>query len=87
VLPFHLDAAGASLLHDLTRNNLGRDICILLDDVALTAPTIKQPISDRGVISFGSAPQNHDEQARELYQLLKSPPVPALLTPVDVKAS
>jgi len=48
---FNLDARGGILFEQLTRANIGRPLCILLDDVAYSAPNIKSAIRESGQIT------------------------------------
>jgi hypothetical protein len=86
LLPFSLDAAAAKRMGDLTGRNHGRAMCILLDDAAMTAPTIQSRISDRAVISFSADPNGPsakaEQQADLMYRLLSAPPLRASLKPV-----
>ncbi len=48
---FQLDTRGGMLFGKLTGNNVDRPLCILLDDIAITAPNISERISGSGIIS------------------------------------
>ncbi len=48
---FQLDTKGGMLFSKLTGKNVDRPLCILLDDMAITAPNISERISGSGVIS------------------------------------
>jgi protein-export membrane protein SecD len=49
---FELKSAGASLFADYTRNNVGQQFAIVLDEVVISAPVIQSPITDgRGQIT------------------------------------
>jgi protein-export membrane protein SecD len=49
---FELKSEGASLFADYTRENIGQQFAIVLDEVVISAPVIEQPITDgRGLIS------------------------------------
>ena len=48
---FRLDPVGGQLFETLTRNNLEKPLCILVDDVAYSAPDIKSPIRTDGQIT------------------------------------
>ncbi|MFA5863656.1 MAG: protein translocase subunit SecD [Phycisphaerae bacterium] len=47
---FEFNEVGASYFLELTRNNIGQPLCILLDDKAYSAPVIRSAISGRGII-------------------------------------
>ncbi len=50
---FQLDDKGGALFYNLTRNNPDRPLCIMLDGVAISAPTInpESPIGSSGIIT------------------------------------
>ncbi len=48
---FFLDPIGGSRFDRLTRNNIGEPLCILVDDIAYSAPTIQSVISRSGQIT------------------------------------
>jgi len=48
---FNLDERGGALMAAITRNNLKQPLCIMMDDVAYSAPTIQDVISRRGQIT------------------------------------
>jgi SecD/SecF fusion protein len=47
---FQLDDRGAQLFYNITSKNVGRPLCILLDDLAISAPNINQAIAKSGII-------------------------------------
>jgi SecD/SecF fusion protein len=49
-IAFNMDVVGAQLLGELTSNNVGRQMAVLLDDEVYTAPTINSQISNGGII-------------------------------------
>ncbi|MBB3047019.1 SecD/SecF fusion protein [Litorivivens lipolytica] len=51
VINFRLDSRGASLFSELTANNIGRALAIVLDNRVLTAPVIRSMIGANGEIS------------------------------------
>ncbi|MFZ2146525.1 MAG: hypothetical protein WAV28_04825, partial [Sedimentisphaerales bacterium] len=57
---FLLDARGGKLFANITGNNVGRPLCILLDEIAISAPSISEMIRGRGIIS-GSFTQTEVE--------------------------
>lgn len=48
---FSLDSVGGSLFYNVTRNNIGRPLCIILDGQAISAPRINSAISQHGTIT------------------------------------
>ncbi|TVQ59225.1 MAG: protein translocase subunit SecD [Phycisphaerales bacterium] len=58
---FAMDALGARFLGELTGANVGRNMAILLDDRAYTAPRLLSRISNRGQISGGSGGFSQDD--------------------------
>ncbi|HVX84540.1 MAG TPA: protein translocase subunit SecD [Phycisphaerae bacterium] len=84
VMPFSMDAVGASYLGEMTGSNQNKPMCILLDDKAITAPRINNRISDHGVITFGSATptrtiQMIQKEAEGLKQIMDAGSLPATL--------
>jgi len=55
---FRLDDRGGALFYNITRENPGRPLCILLDEVAISAPGISQdrPIGSEGIITGSFTP-------------------------------
>ena len=49
-ISFTFDEVGASLFYNITSNNLQRPLCIILDDLAISAPNIQSAIRASGVI-------------------------------------
>ncbi|NLE58712.1 MAG: protein translocase subunit SecD, partial [Planctomycetes bacterium] len=47
---FEFNEIGAGYFGDLTRNNIGNALCIILDEKAYSAPVIRSAISGRGII-------------------------------------
>ncbi|MCL2640425.1 MAG: protein translocase subunit SecD, partial [Phycisphaerales bacterium] len=81
VLPFQLDPVGARYMFTLTTDNLKRPMAILLDDKAMSAPTIQAQISSAGQISFGSGrtPEEVRKEAESLREIIDSGSLPAAL--------
>lgn len=75
VVSFKLDSEGARDFRELTGNNIGRKLGILLDGVVITAPSINSEIGGQGIIQGKFTP----EEASRLAALLKSG---ALLAPL-----
>lgn len=49
-IEFSFDEVGGSIFYNITRNNLQRPLCIILDDIALSAPNIRSEIRGNGII-------------------------------------
>src|SRR5690554_5335814 len=77
VVNFTLDRAGARQFADMTRNNIGRPLAIVLDDKVITAPVIRSEIGGSGEISGDFTTR----EASELALLLRAGALPA---PLDV---
>lgn len=78
VVTFKLDNEGAKLFANMTRDNLGRPLAIVLDDKVITAPVIRSEIgAGSGEISGGFS----TKEAAELALLLRADalPVPLLV--------
>ncbi len=50
-IAFSLNETGSGLFYNLTRNNMGKPLCILLDNQAISAPTIQAAIRGNGIIT------------------------------------
>jgi len=72
---FNLDARGESLFANITGNNIGKPLCILLDEIAISAPSISERIPGRGIIS-GSFTQT---QVEDMVNKLNAGSLPARL--------
>lgn len=80
VVSFELDKEGARLFGEMTTNNIGRSLAIVLDDKVITAPVIRSVIAGgRGEISgsFSVA------EANELALLLRAGALPAPLNVIE----
>lgn len=76
VVNFKLDKQGAHLFGDITRNNIGRALAVVLDDKVITAPVI------RSVIAGGSGEISGaftTKEASDLALLLRAGALPAPL--------
>ena len=73
---FEFNSAGAELFYSLTKENIDRPLCIMLDDEAISAPNINSAINARGIIS-GSFTY---KQVVELSDKLKAGSLPARLS-------
>ena len=72
---FTLDAKGGKLFANVTGQNVGRPLCILLDSIAISAPNISEMIRGRGVIT-GSYTQT---QVEDMVNKLNAGSLPARL--------
>lgn len=77
---FELDVVGGTLFRELTSANIGRHLCVLLDDVAYTAPVIKGEIGSSGTIEGDFGPEKvsylvRSMQAGALPARLKDTPI------------
>ncbi len=72
---FELDLIGGQFFENLTRRNIGKPLCILVDDVAYTAPNIRSTIRTSGQITgeFSS------DKVRYLVQTMEGGMLPARL--------
>lgn len=71
---FRLNAEGASRFEEATSKNVGRLLAIVLDGVIISAPHIKEKISESGRISGG---MDKMDEAKVLATALKSGALPA----------
>jgi SecD/SecF fusion protein len=78
VVSFELDVRGGSLFSELTGNNIGRQLCIMLDDQAMSHATIKTRIAARGQISPGKQGFTSEELSY-LVRTLQAGALPAKL--------
>ena len=92
MVDFNLDPAGGAYMGQLTRRNKGRDMAILLDNKAITAPVIRGTISQHGEITLGvpsatQSAQSIQQQGRLLTQILNAGSLPATLQsqPISVQ--
>ena len=80
VVSFELNSIGTKLFADLTRNNSGKRMAIVLDNKLLTDPVINDPIiSGKGFISGNFSIEN----ATELALLLRAGALPAPLSIIE----
>ena len=63
---FRLDERGGSLFFVLTRENVNRPLCILLDDLAISAPNISEGISREGNITGSFTTQQVTDMVNKL---------------------
>jgi len=77
---FTFDEAAANLFYTLTSANIGKPLCILLDDRAISAPRINSAIRSQGVIT-GSFTQT---QVEDMVNKLNAGSFPARLSDVPI---
>lgn len=79
-IDFEMDALGGQKLGDLTGNNVGNNMAVLLDDEVYTAPVLRDRISSRGQISgsFSTAELNY------VIQVLAAGSLQAKLSPEPI---
>jgi SecD/SecF fusion protein len=63
---FELDDRGAQLFYNITNKNVGRPLCILLDDIAVSAPNINQAIGKSGIIMGTFTPTQVSDMVNKL---------------------
>ncbi len=63
---FELDVVGGQMFESLTRRNIGKPLCILVDDIAYSAPTIQSTIRTHGQITGEFSPQKVDYLVRSM---------------------
>lgn len=82
-ISFTLDEKGGELFGELTGTNIGRPLCILLDGIAVSAPTVQSRIHTRGIITARFTRQ----EARQMANTLRAGGLPARLMeePVSVE--
>jgi preprotein translocase subunit SecD len=76
---FSLTPDGGRKFGDLTGNNIGRQLAIVLDNKVVSAPRINAKIEDQGVIEGSFTTQ----QAADLSLVLRSGSLPASLTTLE----
>ena len=79
---FTLDREGGNLMGNLTGQNIGRQMAIVLDENVNSAPVINGQIRERGMIELGGfrAPSVAAQEAKDLVAVLRSGALPAPLT-------
>ncbi len=75
VVSFALDGRGGNLFGELTGNNVTRQLCIMLDDIAMSHATINERITNRCQISGDFTV----ERVQELVRSLEAGSLPARL--------
>ncbi len=80
VVSFSFDSQGARRFADTTRDNVGRQLAIVLDGKVISAPVIRSPIlGGQGIIEGGFTVQS----ASDLALLLRAGALPAPLTVLE----
>ncbi len=77
---FSFDPVASSIFYDVTRNNKGRPLGILLDGLALSAPNIEEAISSSGIIRG----EFTDTQVADMVNKLNAGSFPARLSEVPI---
>lgn len=79
VVTFELDKEGARRFSDMTQNNIGRQLAIVLDEQVITAPVIRSAIAGNGEISGSFT----SREASDLALLLRAGALPAPLHVIE----
>lgn len=79
VVSFKFNSVGGRRFLDTTRENVGHQLAIVLDDKVISAPVINGPIGDSGIITGNFTV----EQARDLALLLRAGALPAPLNVLE----
>ena len=83
VISFRLNNTGARRFCDVTRDNVGRPFAIVLDDVVISAPVIRDAICGGSGVISGSFTV---ESANELALLLRAGALPAPMSVVEERS-
>jgi SecD/SecF fusion protein len=80
---FVMDYIGGKLMADITGKNIGRPLCILLDDIAISAPCIEERIPGRGIITGNFT----ETETEDIINKLNAGSLPARLIekPIEIK--
>jgi protein-export membrane protein SecD/preprotein translocase SecF subunit len=73
---FSWNSTGRNKFYDMTSKNVGRQMAIVLDGIAQSAPVIRSAISDSGIIEGGSGGFS-EEEVKRLIVILKAGALPA----------
>ncbi|HLF59243.1 MAG TPA: protein translocase subunit SecD [Alphaproteobacteria bacterium] len=83
VVSFRFDTAGGKRFGDATRDNVGKQLAIVLDGKVISAPVIREPIlGGNGIISGNFT----TEEAQDLALLLRAGALPAPLTILEERS-
>jgi preprotein translocase subunit SecD len=80
---FRFDTLGGKMFGDATRENVGRQLAIVLDGKVISAPVIREPILGGSGIISGSFTT---EEAKDLALLLRAGALPAPLTVIEERS-
>ena len=83
VVSFRFDTLGGKMFGDATRENVGRQLAIVLDGKVISAPVIREAILGGSGIISGSFTT---EQANDLALLLRAGALPAPLTVIEERS-
>lgn len=83
VVSFSFNSLGSKLFGEITKNNVGKHLAIVLDNKLLSAPTINQPIMGGSGIILGDFTV---ESANELALLLRAGSLPAPLKIIEERS-
>lgn len=83
VVSFSFNSLGSKLFGEITKNNVGKHLAIVLDNKLLSAPTINQPIMGGSGIISGDFTV---ESANELALLLRAGSLPAPLKIIEERS-
>ncbi|MGI4752519.1 MAG: protein translocase subunit SecD [Janthinobacterium lividum] len=83
VVSFSFNSLGSKLFGEVTKNNVGKHLAIVLDNKLLSAPTINQPIMGGSGIISGDFTV---ESANELALLLRAGSLPAPLKIIEERS-
>lgn len=83
-IDFVLDEKGGKIFGRITGRNIGRPLCILLDDLAVSAPNINSRITVRGQVTG----QYSQTEQNDLVDKLNAGALPAMLIepPISIKS-
>lgn len=82
-ISFEMDPRGAVLLGELTRNHVGDQMAVLLDDQVYTAPNLRSRISRNGQITGSFS----DAEIRYIVRVLSAGSLQAKLSPEPISES
>jgi protein-export membrane protein SecD len=77
---FRLNSSAATKFYNLTRNNVGRNFAIVLDNVSMSSPSIRSPIPGGNVIIEG---RFSVDEASDLAAIIEAGELPAKLNFLD----
>ncbi|MGB8275379.1 MAG: protein translocase subunit SecD [Alphaproteobacteria bacterium] len=83
VVSFRFDTLGGKMFGDATRENVGKQLAIVLDGKVISAPVIREPILGGNGIISGSFTT---EEAKDLALLLRAGALPAPLTVIEERS-